>query len=197
MAYRDYFKRVLDVVVSVIALFALSWLFLLLILVYIVTCEFPVFFVQKRIGKDERVFTLLKFRTLKNTSGDLASRRFPLGSLMRSASLDELPQLWNVLCGHMSLVGPRPLPVAYGPLFSLEQRLRHKVRPGITGLAQINGRHTLSWPKKFQLDVDYVRNISFLLDLRIVFKTILLLISFRRDVSLEEKPFQGEQEVTQ
>lgn len=165
---------------------------MLIAIVYLVTFQLPVFFRQNRIGKDERPFMLWKFRTLKNNSAALSERTFVLGNLMRATSLDELPQLWNVLKGEMSFIGPRPLPVGYLPLFSKEQRVRHAIRPGITGWAQVNGRHGISWPEKFRLDAYYVINVSFRLDLKIFWQTLNLLVSFRPDVSLLEKPFTGE-----
>jgi len=114
-----------------------------------------------------------------------------MGNLLRRTSLDELPQLWNVMKGEMSLVGPRPLPVQYLPLFSPEQRRRHSIRPGITGLAQVNGRHGISWEEKFSYDLYYVQHVSFLYDVHIMAMTVGLLFSFKRDVSLEEKAFTG------
>ena len=170
----------------------LSWLFATIILLYLFTFQLPIFFRQQRIGRDEQIFSLVKFRTLKDGPIDLTRRRFWLGNVLRFTSLDELPQLWNVLLGEMSLIGPRPLPVAYLPLFSNEQRIRHTTRPGITGWAQVNGRHQISWPQKFKLDMFYIENLSFNLDLKILFKTVQLFFAFRRDVSLEEKPFTGE-----
>jgi lipopolysaccharide/colanic/teichoic acid biosynthesis glycosyltransferase len=119
------------------------------------------------------------------------NRRFWLGDLLRFFSLDELPQIWNVLKGDMSFIGPRPLPIAYLPLMSDEQRVRHQVLPGITGWTQVNGRHSISWQEKFELDRFYVHNISAMLDLCIFFKTIVLLLSFQKDHSLEEDKFKG------
>jgi len=175
-----------------IFILGLSWLWLLIILTYFITLQFPVFFFQERIGKNERPFRLIKFRTLKNGGGSVQSRKNFMGNLLRRTSLDELPQLWNVLKGEMSLVGPRPLPVHYLPLFSPEQRRRHSIRPGITGLAQVNGRHGISWEEKFSYDLYYVQRVSFLYDVHILAMTVGLLLSFKRDVSLEEKPFMGE-----
>jgi lipopolysaccharide/colanic/teichoic acid biosynthesis glycosyltransferase len=149
-------------------------------------------FVQQRIGKNEKLFRVLKFRTLQDTEGsNLKERTFWLGNFLRATSLDELPQVINVLKGEMSLVGPRPLPVAYGTLFSETQRKRHDVLPGITGYAQVNGRHSISWTQKFQHDIFYVNNISFWLDLKILFKTIVLVLSFKKDESLNEQKFTG------
>ncbi len=137
-----------------------------------------VFFTQLRPGKNEVIFKLVKFKTMndqRDADGNLlpdAERLTGIGKLIRKASLDELPQLWNVLKGDMSLVGPRPLLVQYLPLYTAEQKRRHQVRPGITGWAQINGRNAISWQEKFRLDVWYVDNVSFLVDLKIIFLTI-------------------------
>lgn len=132
---------------------------------------------------------MLKFRSL-NTKEQLPlkARQFWLGKFLRATNLDELPQLWNVLKGEMSLVGPRPLPIAYEPLLSNEHKQRHAVLPGITGLAQVNGKNTLSWEKKFEFDLRYVRSISFWLDAGILFKTIAMMLWPKKDVSLDEKP---------
>src|SRR5690349_17301445 len=189
--YNVYFKRSLDILFTVVLLVLTSWIFLLIALAYMLTFQFPILFRQNRIGKDEISFELLKFRTLKDNDLPLERRKFALGNFLRLTSLDELPQLIHVLRGEMSLIGPRPLPVEYLPLFSDEQRLRHQVRPGITGWAQVNGRNSIPWKEKFQLDLEYVRNISFMLDCKISIRTILLLLSFRKDVSLEEEKFSG------
>jgi lipopolysaccharide/colanic/teichoic acid biosynthesis glycosyltransferase len=167
------------------------WLLLLIIFAYWITLEFPVFFRQRRIGKDEKIFTVYKFRTLKNSTLPLHHRTFWLGNILRFTSLDELPQLFNILKGEMSIVGPRPLPEEYLLLFSDEQRERHRVLPGVTGLAQVNGRHSLSWDAKFNYDIYYVRHISFILDCTILVKTIFLIFSFKKDTSLDESPFAG------
>lgn len=133
-----------------------------------------------------------KFRTLSvDENKDLQQRRFILGDVLRKTSLDELPQLWNVLNGEMSLVGPRPLPVEYDQLFSEEQRKRLEVKPGITGWAQVHGRHSINWKEKLKLDIWYVNNISFLIDMKVLFKTVVLLLSFKKDQSLEEEKFTG------
>ena len=192
MWYARYLKRIFDFTGALLLIVVFSWLFLAIILLYVITMKFPVFFSQQRIGKGERAFTLFKFRTLKDSAGPLYERRFFPGNVIRRMSLDELPQLWNVLRGDMSLIGPRPLPIRYLPLFSADQRIRHSIRPGVTGWAQVNGRHGIPWHEKFALDNYYVRNVSFSLDLKILFKTIRLLLSFKPDVSLEEKPFTGE-----
>jgi lipopolysaccharide/colanic/teichoic acid biosynthesis glycosyltransferase len=135
---------------------------------------------------------MFKFRTLStHTQYALSQRQFVLGRILRFTNLDELPQLWNVMRNEMSLVGPRPLPVDYEQLFSNEQNKRHEVLPGITGLAQVNGKNNLSWDEKFRFDLEYVNKVSFVLDLKIIFKTLILALSFRKDDSLAEEKFTG------
>jgi lipopolysaccharide/colanic/teichoic acid biosynthesis glycosyltransferase len=190
--YHSYFKRGLDIIFSLAAIALLSWLILLIIIGYMIQLQFQMMFNQERIGMNNYPFVIYKFRTLSIEENlDNHQRRFWWGDVLRFLSLDELPQLWNVLKGDMSLVGPRPLPVEYLPLYSEEQKGRHQVRPGITGWAQVNGRNSISWKEKFELDLYYVKNISITLDLLILFKTILILVSFRKDVSLNEEKFQG------
>jgi lipopolysaccharide/colanic/teichoic acid biosynthesis glycosyltransferase len=192
MFYRNYGKNILDWWMAFFLLFVLSWLFLILFLGYVLTWEFSVFFKQKRIGKNEVPFWMWKFRTL--SGGDqlpLHQRSFAWGNFLRFISLDELPQLYNILRGEMSFVGPRPLPEEYLPLYSKEQIKRHKLKPGVTGWAQVNGRNSISWEKKFELDVYYVNHLSFKMDLLIMIKTLLLVLSFRKDVSLMEEKFKG------
>jgi lipopolysaccharide/colanic/teichoic acid biosynthesis glycosyltransferase len=182
----------MDLVISITLLLLFSWLFFSILLGYFVTWNFPIIFNQKRAGRNEEPFLMLKFRTLSSeTDRSLNERRFSFGDFLRATSLDELPQLLNVLKGDMSFIGPRPLPVEYLPLYSIEQKRRHTVRPGVTGWAQVNGRNSIQWREKFQFDNYYVNNVSFTLDLAILFKTIILLLSFKKDVSLSEKPFMG------
>jgi lipopolysaccharide/colanic/teichoic acid biosynthesis glycosyltransferase len=171
-------KRLLDLTLVLLA--APIWLPLLAALALLVRIKLgsPVFFRQKRPGKNAEIFELLKFRTMtneQNTQGNLlsdAQRLFPFGRWLRSMSLDELPELWNVLKGHMSLVGPRPLLVQYLTRYTPEQARRHEVRPGITGWVQINGRNAISWEEKFKLDVWYVDHASIWLDLKILVLTL-------------------------
>lgn len=171
-------KRLFDFLFAGFIFFSLFPIFLLISFLIFLRMGFPIFFIQPRPGKDGEVFLLLKFRTMSqvaDSSGQLLSdqvRLTKLGRLLRKLSLDELPQLINVLRGEMSLVGPRPLLVEYLPLYSIDQARRHDVLPGITGWAQINGRNTLSWDEKFKLDVWYVDNQSFFLDLKILFLTL-------------------------
>ncbi|MBP9925445.1 MAG: sugar transferase [Cyclobacteriaceae bacterium] len=165
-------------------------LLLLIVLGYGLTAEFPIFFSQKRIGRKNKQFTLWKFRTLSpDQNKPLHLREFVWGNFLRQSNLDELPQLWNVLKGEMSFVGPRPLPVEYSTFFSEEQKRRHDVLPGITGWAQVSGKNDISWQQKFERDLYYVNNISFLLDLKILLKTFILVLSFKKDTSLHEKKF--------
>jgi undecaprenyl phosphate N,N'-diacetylbacillosamine 1-phosphate transferase len=189
--YISYFKRVTDIFLSLIAIVLFGWLFILIMILYSITFHFPLFFYQQRIGRNQKPFLLIKFRSLINSDQSLENRRFWLGDLLRFLSLDELPQIWNVLKGDMSFIGPRPLPIEYLPLMNEIKRERHKVLPGITGWTQVNGRHSLSWDQKFELDNYYVNNLSLGLDLHILFKTIVLLLSFRKDRSLLEEKFKG------
>ena len=181
-------------VIAFFLLMVLSWLMMVIALVYLLSFHFPVVYKQPRLGKNQKPFLLFKFRTLTNqTDLPLLQRQFAWGAFLRKWSLDELPQLWNVLKGEMSLIGPRPLLMEYAPLFSDEQNLRHQVRPGITGLAQVNGRTAISWKVKLQYDVDYVKQLSLALDIKILCRTVVLLFSFKEDVSLQEKKFTGKE----
>lgn len=165
---------------------------ILIVLGYLISGQFPIFFKQQRIGKRGKVFTLFKFRTLSSdTSKTLRQRKFFWGNVLRTSNLDELPQLFNVLKGEMSLVGPRPLPVEYATLFSPEQNKRHQVLPGITGLAQVSGKNDIPWPEKFKYDLEYINRCSLWLDVTILFKTFLLALSFKKDSSLNEERFNG------
>ncbi|GAB2783339.1 sugar transferase [Rhabdobacter roseus] len=198
--YLRFGKRLVDVLVALLGLLLLWPLLLALTLLLAVANGGKPFFSQRRPGRHERIFTLYKFKTMtdrRDAHGYLlpdAERLTPLGRLVRRTSLDELPQLWNVLVGDMSLVGPRPLLVGYLPLYNERQRLRHRVRPGITGWAQVNGRNTVSWPRKFEYDVWYVENLSASLDLKILFLTVGKVL--RREginaaTSATVEPFRG------
>ena len=176
--YEKYIKRIIDIVLSLLILILFSWLYLILAILVRVKLGSPVIFKQPRPGKNEKVFNLYKFRTMtdkRDENGELLpdEDRLPaFGKKLRATSLDELPEFVNILKGDMSFVGPRPLLVKYLPLYNEEQRHRHDVRPGLTGWAQVNGRNLLSWEDRFEKAVYYARNISFLFDLKIVFKTI-------------------------
>lgn len=176
--YEKYLKRVFDFIFSLFALIILSPLILCLAFFVRVKLDSPVVFKQKRPGYQEKIFTLYKFRTMTNqmdSKGNLLSdeeRLTKFGKFLRSTSLDELPELFNILKGDMSIVGPRPLLTRYLPYYTESERKRHSVRPGLTGLAQINGRNALSWDKRFELDIKYSETISFLQDLNIIFHTL-------------------------
>ena len=196
----EIFKRLFDIILSSLALLLLSPIFALIGLIIFLAAGRPIFFCQSRPGLNSMIFKMYKFRTMYNLKDRYGNslpdkdRLFPLGTFLRSSSLDELPELWNVLIGDMSLVGPRPLLKEYLPLYSHFQLRRHKVRPGITGWAQINGRNALDWGKKFNLDVWYVENMSFWLDIKILAKTFAKVIK-REGISTEgeatTKPFRG------
>lgn len=198
--YAKFFKRVIDFTLSLIALIVLSPILLVLIIVTAIAMKGNPFFTQQRPGKDEKIFKLIKFRTMtneKDENGNLLPddvRLNKFGKILRSTSLDELPELINILKGDMSIVGPRPLLVKYLPLYNDEQRRRHSVRPGLTGNAQANGRNALSWEEKFKLDIEYVDNISFAFDVKIIFDTVKAVlkrdgISSENSATMEE--FKG------
>jgi lipopolysaccharide/colanic/teichoic acid biosynthesis glycosyltransferase len=189
--YASALKRILDWILVFVSIILVGWLFVLIVLVYVVTFGYPIFFFQERVGRDNKVFQLMKFRSLLNTDKPLEERRFWLGDFLRFFSLDELPQIWNVCKGEMSFIGPRPLPTGYLSLMTEEQQKRHLILPGITGWTQVNGRHSLSWKQKFEFDIYYVAHLSLRLDLLILFKTIVVLLSFRKDRSLAEEKFSG------
>lgn len=171
-------KRVFDIVFSFSALMLFAPVILIVAIAVHWRIGAPIFFKQVRPGLNSLPFTMVKFRTMRNNTDSLgqllsdSERLTPLGSWMRATSLDELPELWNVLKGDMSLVGPRPLLMEYLPLYTIKQARRHEVRPGITGWAQVNGRNAIEWEEKFALDVWYVDNQSLMLDIKILFKTI-------------------------
>lgn len=199
--YKSFFKRAIDVVASGGALLVLSVpLAAVTVWLHFANKGTGAFFHQERPGKDGKIFRVVKFKTMtdeKDADGKLlpdAQRLTKVGRFVRSTSIDELPQLWNVFKGDMSLIGPRPLRTYYLPLYSKEQARRHEVRPGITGWAQCHGRNAISWTKKFELDIWYVDHISFLTDFRIVFLTIQKVFK-REGVSAEgvatAVPFNG------
>lgn len=189
--YKNFFKRMIDIMVSVIALILLSPIFLLLSIVIKMKLGSPVFFSQERPGKNGKIFKMYKFRSMtdaKDIEGKLlpdSERLTEFGRKLRATSLDELPELWNILKGDMSLVGPRPLLTTYLPLYNKFQKRRHEVRPGLTGLAQTNGRNKTTWDERFKLDVQYVDNITFVNDLHIILKTVFKVIR-KEGVSSQE-----------
>lgn len=180
--YKNYFKRFFDFTLALVALICLSPIFIIISLGLFFANQGHPFFLQSRPGKRERIFTIVKFKTMndkKDLSGNLlsdAERLTKIGAFVRKTSLDEIPQLLNVIKGDMSLIGPRPLLPSYLPLYNEFQKRRHDVRPGITGWAQINGRNAISWKDKFELDIFYVENVSFLLDLKIILTTVMIVI---------------------
>lgn len=208
LLYRRFFKRFYDVLLSGVALVVLSPILIVLTIVGALKMKGNPFFTQQRpgkIGKDgkEKIFRLIKFRTMtceRDAEGNLLpdeQRLTRYGKILRSTSLDELPELVNVFLGEMSLVGPRPLLVKYLPLYNEEQRHRHDVRPGLTGYAQVHGRNAISWEEKFKLDVEYTRKISLFGDIKILFETVLKV--FRRegissDTSATMEEFKGDSE---
>nr|AOP02845.1 Glycosyltransferase [Streptococcus suis] len=198
--YEKYFKRLLDILLSLFAFILLSPIILMVSILVYFKLGSPVLFKQERPGKDEKIFKMYKFRTMtveKDEKGELlpdSVRLTAFGKWLRSTSLDELPELFNILKGDMSIVGPRPLLVKYLPLYSEEQARRHEVRPGLTGYAQANGRNSLSWQEKFSMDVEYVDNITFIGDVNIILQTVLAVfkrsgISSEESVTMEE--FKG------
>ena len=176
--YEKYVKLPQDVILAAIALIVLCPILIIISIIVAIKLGFPIIFKQERAGKDGKAFYMYKFRSMSNAkdeNGNLLPKEQRLdkfGKLLRSTSLDELPSLWNVVCGRMSLVGPRALYVKYIPRYSNEQVRRLEVRPGITGLAQVNGRNAISWEKKFEYDVQYVDNITFIGDWKIMFQTV-------------------------
>ena len=195
--YAKFFKRIIDFCLSFLALIILSPILLILIILGAIKMKGNPFFTQERPGKNEKIFKLVKFRTMTNKKdeyGNLLSDEIRLtkyGEFLRSTSLDELPELLNILKGDMSIVGPRPLLVKYLPRYNERQKLRHLVRPGLTGLAQVNGRNSLTWEQKFEDDVTYIENITFFGDIKIIFKTAIAVlkregISQENNVTMEE-----------
>ena len=197
--YRRFMKPLLDRIIALIALIVLSPVFVILYLLVWRNMGRPVFFVQERPGLGGKIFKMIKFRTMtddQDSKGKLLpdNRRIvPIGNFLRRSSLDELPELVNVLKGEMSLVGPRPLLTSYLSRYTPEQSRRHEVLPGITGWAQINGRNAISWEKKFELDVWYVDHITFVLDMKIIFLTIKKVL-IREGTNFQPAPFTGDTE---
>lgn len=186
--YAKFLKRVLDFLIALCAVICLSPVFVVLIILGAIKMKGNPFFTQDRPGKDEKVFKLIKFRTMtceKDENGNLLpddDRLTRYGKLLRSTSLDELPEFFNILKGDMSFVGPRPLLVEYLPYYTDEERCRHNVRPGLTGLAQVNGRNNIgSWEERFAYDIDYVENLSLVNDIKILFKTVMKVVK-RSDI---------------
>ena len=203
--YAKYIKRVLDFVLSLMALIVLSPLLVILIILGAVFMRGNPFFTQARPGKNEKIFKLIKFRTMDNRK-DKDGKLLPddvrlnkYGRILRSTSLDELPELINILIGDMSIVGPRPLLVKYLPRYNEEQRHRHDVRPGLTGYAQAHGRNAVTWEEKFKMDVWYTRNISFITDEKVIIDTVKVVLKrdgISSDTSATMEEFMGTKEVS-
>ena len=198
--YKNFIKRILDIILSFLALVILSPLLILTAFLIRIKLGTPVFFKQLRPGKNEKIFGILKFRTMtdaKDENGNLLPDEIRLtrfGQFLRSTSIDELPELLNILNGDMSIVGPRPLLVQYLERYNEEQKHRHDVKPGLTGLAQVNGRNGITWEEKFHYDLEYVKNITFYGDCKIIFQTVMKVfgregISSATSVTMEE--FKG------
>lgn len=198
--YKSFFKRLLDFTISLAGFIVILPLFVLITIFLAIVNNGKPFFTQQRPGKNEKIFKIIKFKTMNDKKDELgnllppAERITPIGNLIRKTSLDEIPQLLNVIKGDMSLIGPRPLRIEYLPLYSLEQRHRHDVRPGITGWAQIKGRNSLSWEEKFDLDIYYINHLGLTLDVKILFMTINKVIR-RSDINQTDNtpttPFKG------
>ncbi len=189
--YKRFFKRFFDIIMSFFAIIILSPLFIIISIMVLIFMGWPIIFKQPRPGKNEKIFNMYKFRTMtskKDKNGNLLPDEIRLtkfGKFLRKTSLDELPELFCILFGNMSFVGPRPLLVEYLPYYNKEEHHRHDVRPGLTGLAQVNGRNLLSWSEKFKKDLEYINNISFIGDTRIFFKTFVTVI--KRDGITDDK----------
>lgn len=187
--YAKYIKRTLDLILSLMALILLMPLMIIIGILVRINLGSPIIFKQKRPGKNEKIFTLYKFRTMtdkRDIDGNLLPDEYRLtkfGKFLRSTSLDELPELINIIKGDMAIVGPRPLLVEYLPYYTEEEKHRHDVRPGLTGLAQVNGRNAISWEEKLKYDTEYIKEISFYSDLKIIFKTIKKTIK-REDIKM-------------
>lgn len=204
--YKRFFKRPIDILCALLAITVFSWLYIIVAILVRIKLGSPVLFKQERPGKDGKIFKLYKFRTMtdeKDENGELLPddvRLTKFGRFLRKTSLDELPEAFNILKGDMSVIGPRPLLVEYLPLYNEHQQRRHEVRPGLTGLAQVNGRNAISWEEKFDLDVEYVDNITFWGDLKLVFKTVWCAFVKKSGISSENhatmEKFTGTQEKT-
>ena len=195
--YRKCLKRCLDFLLSLCGIIVLSPVLLILGILVRVKLGSPVLFWQERPGKQERIFTLCKFRTMtdeKNAEGKLlpdAVRLTKFGKFLRSTSLDELPELFNILKGDMSIIGPRPLLVSYLPYYTEREKLRHSVRPGLTGLAQVSGRNFIDWDKRLEKDVEYVENLSFRMDLKVLWMTVQTVLGHAEEVAEDTNAVEG------
>lgn len=190
--YKNYIKRIIDILVAVTFIVLFWWLLLIIAVLVRINMGNPVLYTTERVGKDERIFRIYKFRSMTNEvdeNGVLLpgnKRLTKFGGVLRSTSLDELPSLINVLKGELSIVGPRPLPVKYMPYYYDNERIRRSVNPGLTGWAQINGRNAITWDHKFELDIEYVNNISFLFDIKVILLTAWKVIK-RSDIIQDDQ----------
>lgn len=195
--YRKCFKRILDIVLSLMGILLLSWLYLLLWILVKIKLGSPVLFKQQRPGKNEKIFMLYKFRTMtdeRDEQGNLlpdSVRLTKFGKFLRAASLDELPELFNILKGDMSLIGPRPLLVSYLPYYSEKEKLRHTVRPGLTGLAQVSGRNFIDWDRRLQKDIEYVEHLSFGMDVKVLWLTVKTVLGHTDEVAEDTNAAEG------
>ena len=195
--YRRFIKRWLDFVLSFIGIVVLSPVLIVLAALVRIKLGSPVLFRQERPGRDEKIFTLCKFRTMtdkKDGEGKLlpdSERLTKFGKLLRATSLDELPELFNILKGDMSIIGPRPLLVSYLPYYTEEEKLRHKVRPGLTGLAQVSGRNFIDWDKRMEKDVEYVKNLSFAMDIKVLWMTVMTVLGHSDEVAEDTNEVEG------
>jgi undecaprenyl phosphate N,N'-diacetylbacillosamine 1-phosphate transferase len=195
--YANYIKRYLDVALALLILLMFGWLYLILMVLVRVKLGSPIFFRQKRPGLNEEIFDMVKFRTMtdkKDKDGNLlpdSERLTSFGKLLRKTSLDELPEVFCILKGDMSFIGPRPLLVEYLPYYTERERLRHTVRPGLTGLAQASGRNTVDWDRRFELDAQYVEKLSFWMDLKVILMTIYTVIGRSDQVADDTNQVEG------
>lgn len=196
--YQKYFKRLVDILCSLAAIIVFSWLYIIVAILVHIKLGSPVIFKQARPGKDEKIFNLYKFRTMtdeRDEDGNLLPddvRLTKFGKLLRKTSLDELPEAFNILKGDMSVVGPRPLLVKYLHRYNEEQRRRHEVRPGLSGLAQVSGRNAITWEEKFEYDIEYVDNVTFIGDVKIIFLTVWKAFVKEEGISAEGEATIGE-----
>ncbi len=208
--YRKYFKRVIDILCALSAIIVFSWLYIIVAILVRINLGSPIIFKQARPGKNEKIFNMYKFRTMtdkRDENGNLLPddvRLTKFGRLLRKTSLDELPEAFNILKGDMSVVGPRPLLVEYLPYYTEEERHRHDVRPGLSGLAQVKGRNNLTWEEKFAFDIEYVNKITFINDIKIIYLSVLTAlksddirvgkehISQKLNIERSNEPIQGE-----
>lgn len=194
--YERYFKRLVDIVCSLVAIILLSWLYIIVAILVRIKLGSPVLFTQERPGKNEKIFKLYKFRTMtdeRDAEGNLLPDEIRLtefGKMLRASSLDELPELFNILKGDMSIIGPRPLLVSYLPWYTEEEKHRHDVRPGLSGLAQVNGRNFVDWDRRLQFDIQYVKRITFLGDVKIILMTIGKILK-KSDVAVVTDDIEG------